>query len=333
MPCTAPRLISATAAASTPPQLYILLVKLSAYIVSVCRSVVVVVASSFCQSSSSSSASSSSSPFGSKVVSSMPIHDPVALEQLRQAAAARRHHPVRASLSIVHDSPLVPPPPPPPPKSPVDPSSAPAADFSVHHRRHHKPGGSKKGPSSRSAAASRWLSVLPPKMYERISRDRVMSGDDGAFEPGDLMSLNFDPEPPKTNHRILANHEISAVAALRCTPVNKRQVAEGESTPGRRVERQAPRSSSMPDFGAEGPSGDPGGVAGGHPSRSPSWRLASPAVATVPENEELDGGLVAIRRTTNSGGGTDWDRMTKATTDLEVISNRLETERLRYQFV
>lgn len=160
-----------------------------------------------------------------------------------------------------------------------------------------------------------------------------MSGDDGAFEPGDLMSLNFDPEPPKTNHRILANHEISAVAALRCTPVNKRQVAEGESTPGRRVERQAPRSSSMPDFGAEGPSGDPGGVAGGHPSRSPSWRLASPAVATVPENEELDGGLVAIRRTTNSGGGTDWDRMTKATTDLEVISNRLETERLRYQFV
>lgn len=332
MPCTAPRLISATAAASTPPQLYILLVKLSAYIVSVCRSVVVVVASSFCQSSSSSSASSSSSPSGSKVVSSMPIHDPVALEQLRQAAAARRHHPVRASLSIVHDSPLVPPPPPPPPKSPIDPSSAPAADFSVHHRRHHKPGGSKKGPS-RSAAASRWLSVLPPKMYERISRDRVMSGDDGAFEPGDLMSLNFDPEPPKTNHRILANHEISAVAALRCTPVNKRQVAEGESTPGRRVERQAPRSSSMPDFGAEGPSGDPGGVAGGHPSRSPSWRLASPAVATVPENEELDGGLVAIRRTTNSGGGTDWDRMTKATTDLEVISNRLETERLRYQFV
>lgn len=87
----------------------------------------------------------------------------------------------------------------------------------------------------------------------------------------------------------------------------------------------------MPEFGAEGPPGDPNGGGGGHPSRSPSWRLVSPTVATVPENEELDAAVVLStqRRTTTtaSGGGEEWEPMTDSTmTDLDEISNRSEIQ-------
>lgn len=248
----------------------------------------------------------------------MPIHDPAALEQLRQAAVARRHHPVRASLSVTHDAQLL------TPKSPVHPYPHDTRKDSFigggggDQSDLHRPGsrrGSTAVPSSssRASVSSRWLSVLPPKMYDRLNRDRGGSGSSSDTGNVDLLTLDYyQPETEMTspNHRsapsplppppplLLSNHDTATdyPAPPSAPPTEKKkqkkkkririqEEEEGEVEKRREQQRGlAARSSSMPDIGSQGPSSS----SSARPVRSPSWRLASPTVATVPETDELD---------------------------------------------
>lgn len=128
----------------------------------------------------------------------MPIHDPAALEQLRQAVTARRHQTGRASLgSIANESFLA--------SSPKGAGhqteiSGFRSDLLVQAGNYVAAGNRGRSNSACSSSAYRWSTIFPSsgKMYERLCRDSLAANcsvlDPDMMTCEDLVSLTYGLE-------------------------------------------------------------------------------------------------------------------------------------------